>query len=111
MSSTQEAGATLTDNLDDVYGADVVVKVAPPNAEEAVRLKSSGVLIGFLQPLTNGDGIRAIAQTGVTSFAMEAIPRISPRPVHGRAVKPGEHRRLQGGADRVDGDRALSARC
>ena len=72
-----EAGATLTDNLDDVYAADVVVKVAPPNAEEAVRLKSSGVLIGFLQPLTNGDGIRAIAQTGITSFALEAVPRIS----------------------------------
>ena len=72
-----EAGATLTDNLDDVYSADVVVKVAPPNAEEAVRLKASGVLIGFLQPLTNGDGIRAVAATGVTSFAMEAIPRIS----------------------------------
>ena len=72
-----EAGATLTDNLDDVYSADVVVKVAPPDAEEAVRLQSSGVLIGFLQPLTNGDGVRAVAATGVTSFAMEAIPRIS----------------------------------
>jgi len=35
------------------------------------------VLIGFLQPLTNGDGIRAIAQTGATSFALEAVPRIS----------------------------------
>ena len=35
------------------------------------------MLIGFLQPLTNGDGIRAIAAAGATSFAMEAIPRIS----------------------------------
>ena len=60
-----------------MYAADVVVKVAPPNAEETVRLKSSGVLIGFLQPLTNGEGIRAIAQTRVTSFALESVPRIS----------------------------------
>ena len=36
-----------------------------------------GVLIGFLAPLTNGEGVSAIAQTGATSFAMEAVPRIS----------------------------------
>jgi NAD(P) transhydrogenase subunit alpha len=35
------------------------------------------VLIGFLQPLTNGDGVRAIAESGATSFALESIPRIS----------------------------------
>jgi NAD(P) transhydrogenase subunit alpha len=35
------------------------------------------VLVGFLQPLTAGEAVRAIAGTGVTSFAMEAIPRIS----------------------------------
>jgi NAD(P) transhydrogenase subunit alpha len=73
----EEGGAKLSDDLDDVYGADVVVKVAAPNPEEAGRLKSSGVLIAFLQPLTNGEGIRAIAQTGITSFALEAVPRIS----------------------------------
>ena len=61
----------------DVYGSDVVVKVAAPTEEEAGRLKADGILIGFLGPLTNGAGIRAIAKSGVTSFAMEAIPRIS----------------------------------
>ena len=73
----EEAGARLTAERSEVYGSDIVVKVAAPNVEETARLNSGGVLIGFLAPLTNGDGIRAIAQTGVTSFAMEAIPRIS----------------------------------
>src|SRR2546421_58782 len=73
----EEAGASLTDDPGAVYQADVVVKVAPPSAEEAARLRADGVLIAFLQPLTNGDGVRAIAQTGVTSFALEAVPRIS----------------------------------
>src|ERR1700759_4943182 len=50
----EDAGARLTA---DVWGAHVVVKVAPPNAEEVGRLRSDTVLIGFLQPLTNGDGI------------------------------------------------------
>ena len=59
------------------FGADVVVKVAAPNAEETARLGSDTVLIGFLGPLTNGEGVKAIAATGATSFAMEAIPRIS----------------------------------
>jgi NAD(P) transhydrogenase subunit alpha len=76
-SQYEEAAAVLADDAAAVYDADVVVKVAPPDAEETARLESDGVLIGFLAPLTNGEGIRAIAQTGVTSFAMEAIPRIS----------------------------------
>ena len=35
------------------------------------------MLIGFLQPLTAGDTAKALASQGVTSFAMEAIPRIT----------------------------------
>ncbi len=73
----EEAGATMTEDPAGPYDCEVVVKVAPPTPEEIGRLKSDGVLIGFLQPLTNGDGVRAIAQTGATAFAMEAIPRIS----------------------------------
>jgi NAD(P) transhydrogenase subunit alpha len=75
--SFEEAGATLVDDPAGVYEADVVVKVAPPSVEEIGRLGSGSVLIGFLQPLVGGGAIRAIAGSGATSFAMEAIPRIS----------------------------------
>jgi NAD(P) transhydrogenase subunit alpha len=67
----------MTDSAAEALGADVVVKVAAPDAGEVGQLNGDGVLIGFLGPLTNGEGIRAIAESGVTSFAMEAIPRIS----------------------------------
>ncbi len=70
----EEAGGRL---VDDAWGADVVVKVAPPSSEEAERLRGDGVLIGFLQPLTNGAGVQAIARSGATAFALEAVPRIS----------------------------------
>jgi proton-translocating NAD(P)+ transhydrogenase subunit alpha len=73
----EEAGARMVEGPGEPYEADVVVKVAPPSSEEIGRLRSEGVLIGFLQPLTAGEAIRSIAQTGATSFAMEAIPRIS----------------------------------
>jgi NAD(P) transhydrogenase subunit alpha len=73
-SQYEEAGARLAD---DVWGADVVVKVAPPSAEETQRLRQDAILVGFLQPLTNAEGIRALAHTGATTFALESIPRIS----------------------------------
>jgi NAD(P) transhydrogenase subunit alpha len=73
----EKAGARLVDDPAEVYGSDVVLKVAAPTEDEAAALKADGILIGFLGPLTNGAGIRAIAKSGVTSFAMEAIPRIS----------------------------------
>jgi NAD(P) transhydrogenase subunit alpha len=55
----------------------VVAKVQPPSPEEIGQLSEGTVLIGFLQPLTNGDTAKALADAGVTSFAMEAIPRIT----------------------------------
>ena len=76
-SQFEEAGARMTEDPGEVWSSDVVVKVAPPTPEEIQRLSSDTTLIGFLQPLTNADGVRAIAQTGATSFAMESIPRIS----------------------------------
>jgi NAD(P) transhydrogenase subunit alpha len=65
-----DAGAELGDPWD----AQVIARVAPG---EPGGLKAGHVLIGFLAPLTNADGISAIAHTGATAFAMESIPRIS----------------------------------
>jgi NAD(P) transhydrogenase subunit alpha len=71
----EEAGAEISD---DIWGADVVVKVDAPSDEEIAKLGSADtVLIGFLGPLSNPHTTSALAEAGVTSFAMEAIPRIS----------------------------------
>ena len=40
-------------------------------------MKSGQVLIGFLQPLTDQEGIERLTAAGVTAFAMESIPRIT----------------------------------
>jgi NAD(P) transhydrogenase subunit alpha len=68
----EEAGATLVDNALD---ADLVVKVARPSADEVAKLRSGAVLVGFLAPLTDPDGIAQLQARGVTAFAMESIPR------------------------------------
>src|SRR6059058_2612416 len=70
----EEAGASIGS---DVYDADAVVKVQAPTAEEADRLRQGQILIGFLQPLTDREGIERLAGRGVTAFAMESIPRIT----------------------------------
>ncbi len=73
----EEAGAQLVQDSAAALETDVVVKVAAPDPPETAHLGADSVLIGFLGPLTNGDGVKAIAQTGATSFALEAVPRIS----------------------------------
>jgi NAD(P) transhydrogenase subunit alpha len=72
-----EAGAEDRCVIVHELGADVVLKVAPPTLEETAGLGAHTTLIGFLSPLTNGAGISALADRGVTSFAVEAVPRIS----------------------------------
>src|SRR5918994_2029967 len=75
-SEYSETGASVG-SAEDAWSADVVVKVAPPSGEEIGRLRRGQVLSGHLAPLTSGDTNRALADAGVTSFAMEAIPRIT----------------------------------
>src|SRR5215211_1220268 len=70
-----EAGATMVD--DAWTGGDVVAKVAAPTPDEARRLADGQVLVAFLQPLTDREGIDRLGAAGVIGFAMESIPRIS----------------------------------
>ncbi len=68
----REAGAVLADQ---VWDADAVVKVRKPTREEVERFRDGQLLIGFLEPLTDPDGIELLTQRGVQAFAMETIPR------------------------------------
>jgi NAD(P) transhydrogenase subunit alpha len=74
-SAFEEAGARLEAGAG--LSGDVVAKVQPPSAEEIGRMRRGATLIGFLQPLTNGEVAKGLADAGVTAFAMEAVPRIT----------------------------------
>jgi NAD(P) transhydrogenase subunit alpha len=71
----EDAGGRIVD--DAWSGTDAVVKVQGPSEAELARLSEGQVLIGFLQPLTDPDGLRRLADRGVVAFAMESIPRIT----------------------------------
>ena len=67
------AGAQVGDPWD----AEVVLKVRKPSEGEVERLHDGQVLIGFLEPLTDREGIERLARRGVTGFALESVPRIT----------------------------------
>jgi NAD(P) transhydrogenase subunit alpha len=68
-----DAGA----KLGDPWSADVVAKVAAPTSAETSQLRKGQVLIAFLQPLTDAEGIERLNAASVNAFALESIPRIS----------------------------------
>jgi NAD(P) transhydrogenase subunit alpha len=68
-----DAGATLGDP----WEADGVVKVRKPSPDERERLRSGQLLIAFLEPLSDQAGVEALAERGVTAFALESVPRIT----------------------------------
>jgi len=73
-----EAGADVVSDASSLYsGADAVVRVQRPSDDELAAIPDGAVLIAFLQPLTDPDGVDRLSRRGVTGFAMEAIPRIT----------------------------------
>ena len=71
-----ESGADVGEAAS-AWDADIVLRVAVPTTDEIGKLGKGKVLIGFLAPLTAKDTTKALASGGVTSFAVEAIPRIT----------------------------------
>ena len=69
------AGATVA--ADAVSGADIVLKVRRPQAAELTRYKRGAIVIGIMDPYGHDEALRAMADAGVTAFAMELLPRIT----------------------------------
>ncbi len=69
------AGATVT--ADAVKGADVVLKVRRPNVSELAAYKKGALVIAIMDPYGNEPALKAMADAGVTAFAMELMPRIT----------------------------------
>jgi NAD(P) transhydrogenase subunit alpha len=74
----ERSGARVVAEAGALYGqADVVLKVQKPTLDEVDRMREGTVLVALLQALTSPELVRRLAARGLTSFAMEGIPRIS----------------------------------
>jgi len=75
--SYRDAGAEVVETSGLLDATEGVVRVSRPAPAETAVLESGTVLIGFLQPLTDAEGISGLRDRGVIAFAMESIPRIT----------------------------------
>ncbi len=71
----QTAGAELV-SAEEVYQADILLKVRAPESSEIKAMQAGTVLIGLLEPF-NQPQLKMIADQGLTAFSLEALPRNS----------------------------------
>ncbi|MCF3934277.1 Re/Si-specific NAD(P)(+) transhydrogenase subunit alpha [Acuticoccus sp. M5D2P5] len=77
-SAFQDAGATIAaSGVEAVNGADIVLTVRRPAPETLAAMKQGAMVIGALDPYGDEAGLRAMANAGVASVAMELMPRIT----------------------------------
>lgn len=65
------------DTAAEVLGSDIVLAVQPPAPDALQQLKPGAVLVAALQPYQDAARARQLAESRVTAFAMELLPRIS----------------------------------
>ena len=70
-----EAGATVSDQA--IYDADLIVSVQPLAAATVRRLREGTATLSFLPAGQSLDLVVDLRDCGITSFAMELVPRIS----------------------------------
>jgi H+-translocating NAD(P) transhydrogenase subunit alpha len=70
------AGAQVAE-ASDIADAAVIARVAPPMLDEVAALATGSVLLSFVAPHRNLEVVEALAERGVTTLAMELVPRIS----------------------------------
>ena len=73
----EAAGAAIASQAADVYSqSDIIIKVRGPEPSELPLLRRGTVLVGLLNP-HDDYAMEKLADTGITAFALEAVPRIT----------------------------------
>lgn len=74
----REAGTQVSSNRAElIAAADVLVTVNRPSPDVFAALKSGAVVLGFLRPLDEPAELKPAQERGLTTFAMELVPRIT----------------------------------
>jgi NAD(P) transhydrogenase subunit alpha len=74
----RSAGATVVNDRNALLvSADILVVVSRPSPENFNQLKQNAVVLGFLRPLDEPAELTPALEHGLTTFAMELVPRIT----------------------------------
>src|SRR6267142_1996529 len=72
------AGANVSGDRNALLSAaDILVVVNRPSQQDFNQMKQSAVVLGFLRPLDEPDQLVPALEHGLTTFAMELVPRIT----------------------------------
>ena len=72
----ENADACMVDK-EDVWSSDIVVCLDAPSQEEVVLMRKGAVLVSRLDPASRSGDIGMFERQGITTLAMDTIPRIS----------------------------------
>jgi H+-translocating NAD(P) transhydrogenase subunit alpha len=72
-----KAGAKVVSRSEIFTKADVVCKIGIPDKSESDSLREGIILISVLQPLSNPQLMKTLAEKKITVFSMDTIPRIT----------------------------------
>jgi len=73
-----DAGASIANDAHTLWQqSDIIIKVNPPEHEEAARLTTGKTLISFFWPGQNKELLKSIESQGANVLAMDCVPRIS----------------------------------
>ena len=70
-------GADIFNNTSEISNADIIIKVNNPTDDEISSMKEGSLFIGSLDPYNSRETLNKLRDKGVTSFAMELMPRIT----------------------------------
>jgi NAD(P) transhydrogenase subunit alpha len=72
-----EAVGAAIGTFADAASADVILKVRRPSESEIAGYKTGAVVIAIMDPYGNDEAVAAMARAGLSTFAMELMPRIT----------------------------------
>ncbi|GAB4319718.1 MAG: Re/Si-specific NAD(P)(+) transhydrogenase subunit alpha [Bacteroidales bacterium] len=73
----RQAGCTIVSRKEVIDQAELLVMIHPPHEYETGTLGPEKILLGMFSPLVNKSFVRKIAESGVTAFSLDMVPRIT----------------------------------
>ena len=70
--------ASIVNSAGELYRqSDLILKIQPPTEAEIDQIKEGAVVVGIMLPYRYPERVKKMRDRGITSFAMELVPRIS----------------------------------
>lgn len=74
----KEAGASVVASAAEaLQGAGMVLHINPLTGDEIASLTEGMILVSYLNPLSDAEGVKALASKKITAISMEMVPRIT----------------------------------